>query len=82
MRDKIIITCAVTGNLTTRAHTPHLPVTPAEIAASALAAGEAGAAIAHIHVRHPETGEPSMELAYYREVVERIRERNERSSST
>ncbi len=39
MRDKIIITCAVTGNLTTRAHTPHLPVTPAEIAASALAAG-------------------------------------------
>ena len=77
MRDKIFITCAVTGNLTTRAHTPHLPVTPAEIAASALEAAEAGAAIAHIHVRHPETGTPSMELAYYREVVERIRERNE-----
>ncbi len=77
MRDKIVITCAVTGNLTTRSHTPHLPVTPAEIAASALEAAEAGAAIAHIHVRHPETGEPSMELAYYREVVERIRERDE-----
>src|SRR4051794_18502948 len=77
MQDKIVITCAVTGNLTTRAHTPHLPVTPAEIAASALEAAEAGAAIAHIHVRHPEIGEPSMELAYYREVVERIRERND-----
>ena len=77
MQDKIFITCAVTGNLTTKAHTPHLPVTPAEIAASALEAAEAGAAIAHIHVRHPETGTPSMELAYYREVVERIRERNE-----
>ena len=62
MRDRIFITCAVTGNLTTRAHTPHLPVTPAEIAASALEAAEAGAAIAHIHVRHPETGTPSMEL--------------------
>jgi uncharacterized protein (DUF849 family) len=77
MQEKIFITCAVTGNLTTREHTPHLPVTPAEIAASALDASEAGAAIAHIHVRHPETGKPSMELAYYREVVERIRERNE-----
>ncbi len=76
MPDKIFITCAVTGNLTTREHTPHLPITPAEIAASALEAAEAGAAIAHIHVRHPETGAPSMELAYYREVVERIRERN------
>ena len=78
MPDKIFITCAVTGNLTIREHTPHLPITPAEIAASALEAAEAGAAIAHIHVRHPKTGAPSMELAYYREVVERIRERNER----
>ena len=77
MLDKILITCAVTGNLTTRAHTPHLPITPAEIAASALEAAAAGAAIAHIHVRHPETGAPSMELAYYREVVDRIREGNE-----
>ena len=77
MLDKILITCAVTGNLTTRAHTPHLPITPAEIAASALEAAAAGAAIAHIHVRHPETGAPSMELAYYREVVERIREGDE-----
>jgi uncharacterized protein (DUF849 family) len=73
MQEKIFVTCAVTGNLTTRRHTPHLPVTPGEIADSALEAAQAGAAIAHIHVRHPETGAPSMELAYYREVVERIR---------
>lgn len=76
MLDRTIITCAVTGNLTTRAQTPHLPITPKEIAASALEAAAAGAAIAHIHVRDPETGAPSMELALYREVVDRIRERD------
>lgn len=76
MPEKLILTCAVTGNLTTRAQTPYLPVTPAEIAQSALDAAKAGAAIAHVHVRDPETGAPSMELAHYREVVERIRERD------
>ncbi|MBN9008127.1 MAG: 3-keto-5-aminohexanoate cleavage protein [Rhizobiales bacterium] len=75
-RDRIFITCAVTGNLTTREQTPHLPVTPEEIADACLGAAEAGAAIVHIHVRDPVTGKPSMELAYYREVVERIRARN------
>lgn len=71
-----VITCAVTGNLTTRERTPYLPVTPAEIAQSCLDAGSAGAAIVHIHVRDPVTGRPSMELAHYREVVDRIRERD------
>jgi uncharacterized protein (DUF849 family) len=75
-RDKIFITCAVTGNLTTREQTPYLPVTPEEIADACLGAAEAGAAIVHIHVRDPATGKPSMELAYYREVIERIRARN------
>jgi uncharacterized protein (DUF849 family) len=75
-RDKIFITCAVTGNLTTPEQTPHLPVTPEQIADACLGAAEAGAAIVHIHVREPETGKPSMELAYYRDVVERIRARN------
>lgn len=74
---KTILTCAVTGNLTTPEMTPHLPITPEEIANSALEAAEAGAAIAHIHVRHPGSGAPSMELSHYREVVERIRARNE-----
>jgi uncharacterized protein (DUF849 family) len=75
-RDKIFITCAVTGNLTTPDQTPHLPITPEEIADACLGAAEAGAAIVHIHVREPGTGKPSMELAYYRDVVERIRARN------
>ncbi|WP_213737873.1 3-keto-5-aminohexanoate cleavage protein [Bradyrhizobium sp. dw_411] len=75
-RNKIFITCAVTGNLTTPDQTPHLPITPEEIANACLGAAEAGAAIAHIHVRDPGTGKPSMELGYYRDVVERIRSRN------
>lgn len=73
---KTIITCAVTGAGTTLKQTPYLPVTPEQIATSALEAAEAGAAIVHIHVRDPETGAPSMRLDLYREVVDRIREKN------
>jgi uncharacterized protein (DUF849 family) len=72
----VIITCAVTGNITQPGATPHLPITPAQIATSALEAANAGAAVVHIHVRDPASGAPSMELALYREVVERIREKN------
>ncbi len=75
-RDKIFITCAVTGNLTTPDQTPHLPITPEQIADACLGAAEAGAAIVHIHVREPGSGKPSMELGHYREVVERIRAKN------
>ena len=75
-RDKVFITCAVTGNLTTPEQTPHLPITPEEIAEACLGAAEAGAAIVHVHVREPGTGRPSMEIAHYRDVVERIRARN------
>ena len=76
---RIFITAAVTGNLTTPEQTPHLPITPAQIVDACLEAAEAGAAIAHIHVRDPATGKPSMDLALYREVVERIRARNPES---
>jgi uncharacterized protein (DUF849 family) len=76
MRDTVIITCAVTGNLTTPDQTPHLPITPQQIADACLGAAEAGAAICHIHVRDPATGKPSMALEHYRETVERIRARN------
>lgn len=76
MQSQVIITCAVTGNLTTRENHPGLPVTPQEIADSCLEAADAGAAIAHIHVRDPATGKPSMELKYYRAVVDRIRAKN------
>lgn len=70
------ITCAVTGNHTTRAQNPNLPVTPNEIAESCLSAAEAGAAITHIHVRDPQTALPSMKLEYYADVVAQIRRAN------
>ena len=68
-----IISCAVTGTFPTREHNPSLPVTPAEIAQAGIGAVGQGAAICHIHVRDPATGEPSMALEHYREVVELIR---------
>jgi uncharacterized protein (DUF849 family) len=75
---KVILTCAVTGNITRPDQTPHLPITPAQVADACLDAAEHGAAIVHVHVRHPEDGRPSMELAHYAEVVERVRARNDR----
>ncbi|RXZ36317.1 3-keto-5-aminohexanoate cleavage protein [Oxalobacteraceae bacterium CAVE-383] len=76
MQENVIITCAITGNLTKPEQHPGLPITPQQIAASALEAAEQGAAIAHIHVRDPESGRPSMQIAHYREVIDRIREKN------
>jgi uncharacterized protein (DUF849 family) len=73
MAEQTIITCAVTGNITKPEQHPDLPITPAQIARAAIDAAKAGAAIAHIHVRDPETGAPSMAVEHYREVVERIR---------
>jgi uncharacterized protein (DUF849 family) len=55
---KVIITCAVTGAIHTPSMSPHLPVTPAEIATAAIGAAEAGAAIVHLHARDPVTGRP------------------------
>ena len=75
-RNKVIITCAVTGNLTTPEQTPYLPITPQQIADACLGAADAGAAIVHIHVRDPLTGHPSMLLDHYIDVVQRIRARN------
>jgi uncharacterized protein (DUF849 family) len=72
---KTILTVAVTGNLTTIEQHPGLPCTPEQIANACLESAKAGAAVAHIHVRHPD-GRPSTELAHYREVVERIRDKN------
>src|SRR5690554_1227402 len=69
---KTIITCAVTGAGAITPRSRHVPRTPAQIADEVIAAARAGAAIAHIHVRDPESGAPSMELGHYRAVVERI----------
>jgi uncharacterized protein (DUF849 family) len=71
---KTIITCAVTGNLTKPEQHPGLPVTPRQIATAALEAAQAGAAVAHIHVRDPATGRPSMDVELYREVIKLIRD--------
>ncbi|MDO8802008.1 3-keto-5-aminohexanoate cleavage protein, partial [Phenylobacterium sp.] len=73
MQRKVMIACAVTGSADTPARNPAVPVTPREIAASAIDAAKAGAAIVHIHVRDPQTTRPSMDGALYREAVERIR---------
>jgi uncharacterized protein (DUF849 family) len=72
--DKVIISCAVTGSITRPDQHPGLPITPAQIADAAIEAAGAGAAVAHIHVRDPKTGAPSMALELYREVVDRIRQ--------
>jgi uncharacterized protein (DUF849 family) len=73
MITEVFITCAVTGAGDTVANSEHVPVTPEQIADSALEAARAGAAVAHIHVRDPETGRGSRDPALYREAVERIR---------
>jgi len=72
MTTPTILSCAVTGNITTRQQHPGLPCTPEEIANACIGAARTGAAIVHIHVRHAD-GRPSMELSHYREVVARIR---------
>ncbi len=74
MTKDVFITCAVTGSGATQDRSPHVPRSPAQIAGSAIAAAKAGAAIVHCHVRDPETGKPSRDVALYREVTERIRD--------
>ncbi len=75
MREKTIITAAVTGSIHTPTMSPYLPVTPQEIADDAVAACEAGAAVVHVHGRNPETGQPSPDLEVMREIVRRIKAR-------
>ncbi len=74
MSRPVIITCALTGAAEITGKNKAVPVTPQEIADSAIGAARAGAAIVHIHVRDPATAKPSMRLDLYQEVVERIRQ--------
>jgi uncharacterized protein (DUF849 family) len=74
MNKEVFITCAVTGSGGTQDRSPHVPRSPKQIADSAIAAAKAGAAVAHCHVRDPESGAPSRDLTYYREVTDRIRD--------
>ncbi len=71
---KVVITCAVTGAIHTPSMSPHLPITPDEIAADALAAAEAGAAILHLHARDPETGKPDQTPEAFARFLPRIKQ--------
>ncbi len=73
MNYDVIVTCAVTGAGDTVGRHPGVPVTPAQIADSAIEAAKAGAAVAHIHVRDPETGKGSRDPELFKEVVDRVR---------
>ena len=73
--EKLIITAAMIGGITTREKNPHPPMTPKEIAESAIECHKAGAAVCHVHVRDPQTHASSMKFELYKEVYERIREK-------
>ncbi|MDJ0944841.1 MAG: 3-keto-5-aminohexanoate cleavage protein [Kiloniellales bacterium] len=71
---KVIITCAVTGSIHTPSMSPHLPVTPDEIAEAAIAAAEAGATVLHLHARDPEDGRPTQDPEVFRQFLPRIKQ--------
>lgn len=73
MSQKCTLTCAVTGSAHTPSMSPHLPITPIQIADEAIAAHRAGAAVVHLHARDPDTGQPSFNVALFREISDRIR---------
>jgi uncharacterized protein (DUF849 family) len=74
MNEEVIVTCAVTGAGDSVGRSPHVPVTPSQIAAACIEAAEAGAAIVHVHVRNPEPGKAARTVAYYEEVVGIVRD--------
>ena len=73
MNFDVVVTCAVTGAGDTTGKNPHVPVTPRQIADAAIEAADAGAAIAHIHVRDPETGKGSRDVDLFSETVDLVR---------
>ena len=73
-KSKTIITCAITGSIHTPSMSPHLPVTPDQIATQAVEAAEAGAAILHLHARDPQNGRPSGEPDTYNQFLPRIKQ--------
>jgi uncharacterized protein (DUF849 family) len=75
----VIITCAPTGGIHTPTMSPHLPVTPDEIAAASIEAVEAGAAIIHLHARNPETGQPDPRPELFLDFMPKIRKPATRS---
>jgi uncharacterized protein (DUF849 family) len=74
-KNKVIITCAITGAIHTPTMSPHLPITPEQIADAAIGAAEAGAAIIHLHARNPETGRPDQSPEAFGRFLPRIKQR-------
>src|SRR4030042_2244619 len=72
---KAIITAAITGSIHTPTMSPHLPITPKEIADEAVRAYEAGAAVCHVHARDPKNGMPSPDLNLFKEIITSIKSR-------
>ena len=77
MNKPVIITCAVTGSIHTPTMSPHLPITPDEIATSAIGAAEAGAAIVHLHARDPETGKPDSRPEAFQKFLPTIKQKTD-----
>jgi len=75
MENKVIITAAITGSIHTPTMSPHLPITPKEIADEAVRAYEAGAAVCHVHARDPKDGRPSASLQLFKEIITGIKSR-------
>jgi uncharacterized protein (DUF849 family) len=73
-RDKVIITCAVTGSIHTPTMSPYLPITPDEVARDAIAAAEAGASILHLHARDPKDGRPTPDPEVFMQFLPRIKQ--------
>jgi len=73
---KVIINCAITGSIHIPTQSPYLPITPQQIADEAVKAGDAGAAIVHLHARNPETGQPSSDLRLVKEYCSEINRRS------
>jgi uncharacterized protein (DUF849 family) len=69
---KVIVTCAITGSIHTPSMSPHLPITPDEIAASAIEAAAAGASVVHLHARKPGNGQPTQDVELYRQFLPKI----------
>jgi uncharacterized protein (DUF849 family) len=74
---KVIINCAVTGSINIPSQSEYLPITPQEIAEDSMRAANAGAATVHLHVRDPETGEPTMDLGLFREVCQEVHNKSD-----
>jgi uncharacterized protein (DUF849 family) len=74
-KDRVIITCAVTGSIHTPTMSPHLPITPTEIADAAIGAAEAGAAIVHLHARDPRDGRPDQSPEAFAPFLKVIKQR-------